>query len=211
MSDIFKEVDDALKQEKVEQFWSKHKHLIIGGIVAIIVATGIYSTYIGWLHGQQEEKTAVILDLYTAPEEFDLERLSQLNPSQKSLADLFLARKYLQEENNEEAFQTFETVRTNEGTDINIRGLSAYYARNMVLNQKIEGDLSDITLPIASIWDGHLKLQNALNLGSRQNNPTEAIVILDEIIAENPENQSLLQQARQLKYVYEYDMQQKQE
>jgi len=207
MSDIFREVDEALKREKVEEFWKQHGNLVIFLILLIIVGTGVYSGYNSWLQSDREKKTEVILDLYQNPDDFDESRLSALNPDQKSLADLFMARQHLSKKEFPEAFAAFEAVRKNTSMNINLRGLAAYYARNMIINEQVEGNLNDITLDRPTIWDGYLNLQNALDLGSRQGKYQEAITMLDQILEKTgPKDESLRQQAEQLKYVYEYDL-----
>lgn len=207
MSDIFKEVDEALKQEKVEEFWKKNGNLIIFVIILIIGGTGGYTYYNKWLQSDREEKTEIVLDLYQKDPAFNEARLSELSPDQKSLAEFFMARDHLEREEFTDAFSAFEAIRTDTSVDMNLRGLAAYYARNMILNQQVEGDINTITLDRPSIWDGHLNLQTALNLGSRQEKYEDAISMLDLIISRaDPANDSLRQQAEQLKYVYEYDL-----
>ena len=207
MSDIFKEVDEALKQEKVEEFWKKNGNLIIFVIILIIGGTGAFTFYNNWLNSDREKKTEIVLDLYQKNPEFNEARLSELNPDQKSLAEFFLARDYLEKEEFSEAFSAFEAIRTNTSVDMNLRGLAAYYARNMILNKQVEGDLNSITLDRPSIWDGHLNLQTAVDLGSRQEKYEDAIAMLNLVISRaDPSSDSLRQQAEQLKYVYEYDL-----
>ncbi len=206
MSDIFKEVDDALKKEKVEAFWENYGIIVIISIISVIVATGAYSFYSSWTSSVNEEKTGLIIELQKDPQGFDLSKLDGLNPDQKSLAKLYLANDYLEKDMLNEAFLEYDTIRQNEGAAANIRGIATYYARNMILGGQIEGDLSDISLGVPSIWDNHFKFQKALYTGSVQKQPESAIPLLDELIENAADNQSLLQQAQQLKYVYEYDL-----
>ncbi len=206
MSDIFREVDDALKQEKVAAFWSKYGNIVIGGVLLIIVGTGLYSGYRSWKHASDEKNTAIILDLYKNPTDFENKDLSQLNASQKSMADLFIARQHLSKKEYDKAFTIFEKVKNDSAIEANTRGLAAYYARNMALNNHVDRKLEDITFSTPSIWDGHLKLQDALSLGSEEKKYADAIALLDQIITNADKNQTLLEQAQQLKYVYTYDL-----
>lgn len=207
MSDIFKEVDDALKQEKVEAIWQKYGNLIIAGILLIIIGTGAYSFYGSWQTSVNEEKTAIIIELQENPDTFDLSKLEALNADQKSLAQFYLAKDHIRAEEYQKAFDTFNVIRQNESANVNIRGLGSYYARNMIIDGQIEGDLSSVPGFDNSIWNNHFKFQEALYLGSLEKKYEEAIKILDQVIIDTTKNQTLQQQAQQLKYVYEFDMQ----
>ena len=206
MSDIFKEVDDALKQEKVNEFWAQYGNLVILMVILIIAGTGAYSAYNFWKTSHNEKNTSIILAVSKSPEEVGAAELNQLDSAQRAIADLFLAQKHLEKDEFQKAFNAFESVRNNKAAEINLRGIAAYYARNMIINQQVDLELSDVTLEQKSIWDNHFKLQEALHLGSQKSNLEDAIALLDEIInSSNQANQTVIQQAQQLKYVYEYD------
>lgn len=57
MPDIFEEVDEALRRERVEAIWSRHKVLIVLALVGIVIGTGLYSGWYNWAQTRAEEST----------------------------------------------------------------------------------------------------------------------------------------------------------
>lgn len=58
MSDLFREVDEALKQEKMELFWQKYKNYIIIFCVSLVLGTAISVFWKQHKESQYKEKTA---------------------------------------------------------------------------------------------------------------------------------------------------------
>jgi len=52
VSDIFNEVDEEVRREKLQKLWDRHQGLIIGGAILIIVAVGGWQAY-GWWQAKQ--------------------------------------------------------------------------------------------------------------------------------------------------------------
>ena len=55
MSDIFREVDEDIRQEKYRRLWDRFGPLVIGLAVLIVVGTGGYR---GWLYWQEQQSQA---------------------------------------------------------------------------------------------------------------------------------------------------------
>ncbi|MCB9963594.1 MAG: hypothetical protein H6855_00985 [Rhodospirillales bacterium] len=210
MNDIFRDVDEALKQEKVAQFWQKHGTFVIILVILLVLGTGLYSGYKSWMKTDQEHKTARLLEITkeTAPD-FDT-LLANLNPDQKAVGLLLETQRLLEEDGREvEAFDTLQTLAADSSADQTLRGLAAYYARNLIIDGKITTTpLSAIQGPAGSIWDGYYQLQDATYQGAVEKNYKEAISLLDKILEAYPQDMVLKEQAAQLKYVYEYDQKQ---
>ena len=49
MSDIFREVDEDIRSDKLTEFWSKYSIAVLGLAVAIVIATAIFT----WLNHQK--------------------------------------------------------------------------------------------------------------------------------------------------------------
>lgn len=52
MSDIFNEVDEEVRREKLKQLWDRHQALIIGGAILIVVLVGGWRLY-EWYEAKQ--------------------------------------------------------------------------------------------------------------------------------------------------------------
>lgn len=62
MADIFKEIDEELRRERLEQIWRRHGKLIIAMAAAAVVATAAYA---GWQKYNQN-RIAALSDRYAA-------------------------------------------------------------------------------------------------------------------------------------------------
>ncbi|MCB9978359.1 MAG: hypothetical protein H6862_01970 [Rhodospirillales bacterium] len=61
MPDIFEEVDEALRRERVAALWGRHKVLIVAALVGVVVATGVYSGWRSWAQTRAEQATSALL------------------------------------------------------------------------------------------------------------------------------------------------------
>ena len=48
MSDIFHEVDEAVRREKLKQLWERHSNLIVAAALAVVLAVGGWRGYEWW-------------------------------------------------------------------------------------------------------------------------------------------------------------------
>ncbi len=61
MPDIFEEVDEALKKEKLEKIWEEYKTTIIACIAILIIGTAMGSAYHSWNNSRNATETAKLL------------------------------------------------------------------------------------------------------------------------------------------------------
>ena len=62
MSDIFQEVDEALKREKAEQWWQENGKTVLLGCAIAIIATAVASFGLGWMEKNRVKETTVLLE-----------------------------------------------------------------------------------------------------------------------------------------------------
>ena len=55
MSDIFNEVDEAVRREKLQKLWERYQGLIIGAVVLFVLAVGGWRGYAWWQAKQSAE------------------------------------------------------------------------------------------------------------------------------------------------------------
>lgn len=60
MADLFHDVDEALRRERMERFWREHGGLLISAVAALVVGTGVFSVYKNHRAGQQETQTEAL-------------------------------------------------------------------------------------------------------------------------------------------------------
>ncbi len=83
MSDIFREVDEDLRQERYKKLWDKHGRTLIGAAVALVLAVGGFQAWKAWDQSQRialSDRYAEALDLATEGQrEAAQDRLSRLS------------------------------------------------------------------------------------------------------------------------------------
>lgn len=70
MSDIFAEVDEVMRQEKLAKFWHDNAPYIIAFVVLTIAMTGGISMYRSWDQSQKHQQTALYME-YLESKDFD--------------------------------------------------------------------------------------------------------------------------------------------
>jgi hypothetical protein len=61
MADIFREVEEDLRRDRLEQIWKRYGVLLVAAAAAILIATVGYELYRNWQQNQAEERTAKLL------------------------------------------------------------------------------------------------------------------------------------------------------
>lgn len=93
---LLREVDEAMRQERLNALWDKYGNWIIGGLIAIVGTTAIVSASNTWREGRDKKATATVI----AVSEGQMgEGLDTLPRAQRTIAQL------LQLGNNEPAAQ----------------------------------------------------------------------------------------------------------
>lgn len=66
MADIFQEVDEELRREKMEAFWKENGNFIITLIVLVILSTAATAAWRSWSSDRKADKTAILMEaVYT--------------------------------------------------------------------------------------------------------------------------------------------------
>jgi hypothetical protein len=215
MVDLFREVDDALQQEKLERFWHENAKYILTLILAVIVGTALWSTYNYWRVAQAEQSTSSFMEIVNAPlnEEnlLSVETVEENYPSftanQKALAHFYIAQRALSLDDTKLAFSHMIAVtELSSGVNSNLKNVAAYYARNMILNGSIMGSLDAVKIEQEENWTPLFTIQNSLTRHHTAEEYDETIKTLDSLLAEDSTVPSEVQKiAEQLKHVYSYE------
>lgn len=112
MSDILREVDDAMRVEKLVKLWEEHKTAIIAGIAALILGTAANSGWHSWTKHQKAETTSAILTAQESKEPLDaLVKAADANSSSyKTLALMTAAAKAIEEKKYDTALAMYDQV-----------------------------------------------------------------------------------------------------
>ena len=156
MSDIFREIEQDLRRDKLSNIWEKYGLYIIGLAVAIVVAT---AAVVGW---QQWEKSAneaasarydeVLADVQKEKPEVAAEKFGAFAQDSSGgyavLAQLQQADALMRAGKTDEAAKTFEDVATDsDATDI-IRGMASIKAMLLTLDKSSLDDVKTRMMPL---------------------------------------------------------------
>ena len=68
MSDLLREVDDAVRAENMKRLWDEHKYAIVTGVAALILGTAAMSFWNNYQYSQNQKHTAEIITAVQSPE-----------------------------------------------------------------------------------------------------------------------------------------------
>jgi len=209
MSDIFAEVDEVMRQERMKKIWDDYGRFIIGFLVGIILLTAAVSFYHSWDHAQKEEQTRklnVLLEAENFPQNVTLETLD-LKGDVKAMALMGTAAALLDQDeaNREKALSFYEEIIADNAVSERVNGL----ARLMLarLNAADNTDQSIATLEELynnedSIWRYHAALELAVLQADYKQDYAKAQDYLGFVLESKTAPGGLLTRADSLRHVY---------
>lgn len=213
MADIFQEVDEALKQEKLEKFWDEYKNTIVTAIVVLIASTGISSFYQSWDKGRDNAETAALLQAVEADDQAAAfsEFAEQTRRGHEVIAKMSQAAVLVQkgtEENKKEAADIYASIAMQRSAPDDFRDL----ARVLAVRHGVDADKADKLLkPILknekSPFHWHARLEAATYYAHQENGTEKAIEVLEPFTANPLVPDSLKQTAEALLYIYKQKQQ----
>ncbi|PZQ45910.1 MAG: hypothetical protein DI551_06190 [Micavibrio aeruginosavorus] len=219
MSDIFREVDEALQREKVAKLWKTYGPTLLLAAIVLVLGTAATTAYKSWKTHENRAETAKLI---TAAEDKDIaagfeKAAGETKGEHKSVALLNAASKYADKKNFTKATELYDAVSRDQSAPSDLRDIAnIYYARSAMLaapdkTPDFKGLIARIE-PVANNSDSAFRLQakldTALLYGNGLKDYAKALTLLtgfDEAIVPD----SLKEKALALKNVYEYEQSQK--
>ncbi len=126
MSDIFREVDEALQREKAEKFWKDYGSTILMAAVLLVVGTGVGVAWRTWDHGRNESETARLVS--AVDKEINTAELQKVigdsRDGPEAIALLTAAGQLQTDGKNAEAAKLYKQAAESRGTPKDLRDLS---------------------------------------------------------------------------------------
>lgn len=208
MSDIFTEVDEALKQEKLENLWKKYGGLLIGIIIALILGTAANAGYKAWKENRDTKQTDIYLSTKqneTASSEQLMETSEKIKNGLKTITKINAASVALHNGDLDKAREIFTQISQHDQSDPNFRALATYMsihtAGDMSNEQKLIS-LEAIAKDNDNPWNIYAKLDSALLLGEYKNDFTQARAYLKNINDDENAPRTLRQKAQSIDILY---------
>ena len=60
MSDIFEEVEEKLREDKLQVWWNKYGMVAIGAAVGVVLFVGLFSAFTSWRSGENADRKSVV-------------------------------------------------------------------------------------------------------------------------------------------------------
>ncbi len=206
MSDIFREVDEALQQEKFEKIWKEYKTTIIAAIAILLISTALTTAYRSWDSKRDAAETARLMEAMQSesPAEAVQKVISDTRKGHKALGLMSTAGLLLGEGKKAEAAALYKQAADNKGAPRDFRDLA-----RILYNQHTEQPAIDILQPLLandkSPWIWHARLQAAVIAGETKENTAQALEYLKPFKTVTTIPLSLKQRAQALSHVYELE------
>lgn len=216
MSDIFREVDEALQREKAAKLWKEYGPTLILAAIVLVISTGITTAYRSWDTSRNQQETA---KLVAASEQKDIaaamEKAAQdTRDGHKGVALLNAAAKYADKKDFAKAAALYDTLSKDSAVPQDLRDLaSIFYTRATLLAADGKAPdyktLAERLMQAAendkSAFQKQAKLEAALLYGNGLKDYTKALGLLKGLDEESTAD-SLKEKASALKHVYEYEL-----
>lgn len=213
MADIFEEVNEELRQQKLQAFWKENGPWIIGGAILAVVMTGSLSFWNNWKHERNVAATTELVRVLN--EETDVAKLEDYAQSTSTdhaaLARLFAAGRYAREGNTDKAVELYAEIEQSRGVGKLYRDLAKLFSVGLRLQT---GDAAQLEQELAylaknnSAWRWSAQEMQAL-LAAREQNFEKAVDILTQLSGDNAAPQDMRTRAFTLRDIYMIQMSKK--
>jgi hypothetical protein len=157
MTDIFREVDEALREDRVKAIWNRHGTLIIAGAVAIVLGTAAFVGWRSYSQSQAQSQTKALADAQQQAAA-DPQNAASIyaavaadsSADRAALARLLEARAALDAGKRDEAGKIYQQIAGDSGVNSVVRDLARLYS---VMARLVDGDpaaLNDELAPLAA-------------------------------------------------------------
>lgn len=212
MSDILREVDDAMRTERMTRLWNEHKTAIIVGCVALILGTAASATYNSWTKEKKRETTTTVI---TALEDAKpLEALTKAaeadNSNYKSLVTMTAAAKAMETKQYGDALKLYKDVVADRSAPALFRDLAVVQKVSLTLDQvgtasseELLSDINSVANDKDSPWIGQALFTRAIVKAHKANDIKGAIGDLELIVGQTELPSTLRERAQALLDTYQ--------
>lgn len=212
MTDILREVDEAMRVEKFNRLWKEHGPILVIAAVGLILGTAAWSGWNTYKTHQNREATTTLLTALESPKPLDaLAALTKDDQSSnKSILLMTAAAHALEAKKLDEAAGYYDQVIADKGISPLFRDLATVQKVNLSLDLKNETSAADLTKqidPVAnnkdSPWQGQALFTRAIVKAHKGQDIKGALADLQAITARNELPASLRNRAQALIDVYQ--------
>lgn len=204
MSDIFREVDEAMQQEKFVQIWQEYKSTIIASIAILILSSAATTFYRSWDVKRDTAETAKLMEAMNAqaPEAALAEVIGESRNGHEAIAFMNAAALHLEKGEDEKAVALYEQAINQGGLPRDFRDLA-----RILYTRHADSPSLDILQPLLvndkSPWRWQARIEAAL-ITAHGDTPdyTKALEYLAPFEEATTLPLSLKQKAQSLSHLY---------
>ncbi len=203
MSDIFREVDEAMQQEKMVKLWKEYSSTIILAIIILLVSSASTSFYYKWKADRNATETAKLSTALQSdnPTEAILIAAKDTKASHKAIGLLTVANIKLQDGKTDEAAALYKQIVDDKKAPRNLRDLARIFHI-----QNVKEPNAEILAPLLkndkSPWVWHARLEAAVLSAHTTQDYAQALSYLADFKDAQYVAFSLKQRAEALSHVY---------
>lgn len=204
MSDIFREVDEAMQKDKMLAIWEEHKTTIIAAIVLMLLTASATTIYQNWNSSRNNEETARLLNAMESdnPAEALPAIIKDSRNKHAAVAQFIAAGLAIEDGKNTEAAALYKDAATDKSTPRDLRDLA-----RVLYVQNAEQPAIDILQPLLankkSPWIWHARIEAAVITAHSKDNYAQAINYIKDFETVTTIPLSLKQRGNALRHVYE--------
>jgi hypothetical protein len=205
MSDVFDEISDDLRREKLNQFWRENGRWIIGGVIAAIIFTAGMSWWRQWDANRNAQATSSLGEALAAKDPAELEQFAQgTDHDHAAIARLIAAGDYVRTGKKDKAVTLYNEIAASSGLSKMYRSLASLLSVGLRLDTDPVDGLRKELKPLAadrSAWRYSAREMQAL-LAAREGDMKGAVGILDTITGDADAPEALRARAFTLREFY---------
>ena len=212
MTDLFRDVDEALEQEKAEKLWKEHGPNLIMMAVVIVLATAIYTGFKNWdTHRDQQETSRVMAAIQDAEPISALEEIAaNSRRGHQTIATFTAAGTFIEDKNTQGAYDTYKHAIEAHTLLPDYEDLARVMLVRLSYNLESADKPGEILEPVIknskSPWHYHAKMESAMAGFILEKNQEAALATLQEITNSETAPQDLKDRAKAFIHVLGQDL-----
>lgn len=187
MTDVFEEINDDLRRQKLNQFWKENGSWIIGGAIGAVLLTGILTIYRQWEQSRDTTSTAELMRVISAGDMAKLEGFAATSDKNHAMMARFLAAAaHVDKKEYDKAIALYDAIAQTSGLEGSWRDLARIRSISLRLDKdKPEALMKEIE-PLTgakNVWR-HSAMELQALLAAREGQMQKAADIMSAIAAD---------------------------
>lgn len=206
MSELIAEMNEAIRQERMERFWKENGNTLIAFVIATILATGMVSAWRSWDAKAKIAGTEIIMALMEDKTFPDNIKNAELNVrgGLRGIALLNGAQEYIRDKKPAEALALYERAANDKGVPAELRDMAVLMQVRLTEKRDDENlikALAKVAGNSKSPWQYHAKLEAAA-IAAEKKDYDRARLYIAGVLDQQAVPETLYKKAQALDHVY---------